>query len=66
MPDRIGGNTQGDIGNNIDHISSDSIAHYLHDSMIEDMSDILQDAKLICSIDYLSKATSQSLLVEAV
>jgi hypothetical protein len=33
--------------------------------MIDNMSDIFQEAELFCSIDYQSKATSQCLLAEA-
>jgi hypothetical protein len=65
MPDSISDNIREDIGDNIGHIISDSIAHYLDDSMIDNMSDILQEAKLFGSNDYRSKATSQCLLAEA-
>jgi hypothetical protein len=54
MPDSISDNIREDIGDNMIHIISDSIAHYLDDSMIDNMSDILQEAKLFGSND-LSK-----------
>jgi hypothetical protein len=56
MPHSIGDDIREDIGGHIDYIVRVSIAHHFEDIMIYNMSDILREAKLFCSIDYQSPA----------